>query len=134
MNKISQKYIKNDSEYDEVEYDREATRKAGPIRRKMPTIKVMTAEDGIDATAKLGSFAPDLIATDIMMPRMDGMKFIDYVRHTKRYAKTKIIVITGLNKDDSRVLGVQKAGVEKVVYKPWEDEALIMTINDALEG
>ena len=104
------------------------------IRRKMPTIKVMTAEDGIDATAKLGSFAPDLIATDIMMPRMDGMKFIDYVRHTKRYAKTKIIVITGLNKDDSRVLGVQKAGVEKVVYKPWEDEALIMTINDALEG
>ena len=102
------------------------------IKRKIPAVRVMTAEDGIDATAKLGSFVPHLILADIMMPRMDGVEFIDYVRSTERYAKTKIIVITALHKNDSRVLAVQKAGVEKVVHKPWEDAALIMIINDAL--
>ncbi len=102
------------------------------IKRKMPAARVMAAEDGIDATAKLGSFAPDLIVTDIMMPRMDGVEFIRYVHDTERYAKTKIIAMTGLHKDDSRVSAVREAGVEKVLYKPWEDEDLILTIREAL--
>jgi CheY-like chemotaxis protein len=114
--------------------DEEKTRKSiiRVIKRKVPAVKVITAEDGIDATAKLGSFKPELILADIMMPRMDGVEFIRYIRHTERYAKTKIIVITGLHKDDSRISAVKEAGVEKVVYKPWEDEALILTINEAL--
>ncbi|MCK5543874.1 MAG: response regulator, partial [Desulfobulbaceae bacterium] len=41
------------------------------LKRKMPAAKVMTADDGIDASAKLGSFMPDLILSDIKMPRMD---------------------------------------------------------------
>jgi CheY-like chemotaxis protein len=104
------------------------------IKRKMPAIRVMPAEDGIDATAKLGSFMPDLIVTDIMMPHMDGIEFIRYVHDTDRYAKTKIIAMTGLHKDDHRVSEVQEAGVEKVMYKPWEDEDLIMTIREALRA
>ena len=116
--------------------DEEKMRKsiARVLKREMPAARVIGAEDGIDATAKLGSFVPDLIITDIMMPRMDGMEFIRYVHDTDRYAKTKIIVITGLHKDDSRVSKVQEAGIEKVLYKPWEDEALVMTINDAMGG
>lgn len=104
------------------------------IKRKMPAVRVMAAEDGIDATAKLGSFVPDLIVTDIMMPRMNGTEFIRYVHDTERYAKTKIIAMTGLHKDDPRVSAVQEACVEKVVFKPWEDEDLILTIREALGG
>jgi len=104
------------------------------IKRKMVAARVMAAEDGIDATAKLGSFVPDLIVTDIMMPRMDGTEFIRYVHDTERYAKTKIIAMTGLHKDDPRVSEVQEAGVEEVVYKPWEDEDLILTIKEALRA
>jgi len=104
------------------------------IKRRMPAVRVMAAEDGIDATAKLGSFVPDLIVTDIMMPRMDGTEFIRYVHDTERYTKTKIIAMTGLHKDDPRVSEVQEAGVEEVVYKPWEDEDLILTIKEALRA
>ena len=104
------------------------------IKRKMPALKVITAEDGIDATAKLGSFKPDLILADIMMPRMDGVEFIDYVRKTERYAKTKIVVITGLRKDDYRVSAVRKAGINEIVYKPWKDKNLVMSIKKALKG
>jgi CheY-like chemotaxis protein len=116
--------------------DEEKTRKSiiRALKRKMPAINVMTAEDGIDAIAKLGSFVPDLILADIMMPRMDGVEFIDYVYNTERYAETKIIVITGIHKDDSRISAVQEAGVEKVVYKPWEDDDLVISVKKALKG
>jgi len=114
--------------------DEEKTRKSvlRVIKKKMPAARVIATEDGIDATAKLGSFMPDLIIADIRMPRMDGVEFIRYIRNTERYAKTKIIVITALHKDDSRISAVQEAGVEKVVYKPWENKDLILGIREAL--
>jgi len=104
------------------------------LKREMPEATVITSADGIDATAKLGSFAPDLILTDIMMPRMDGAEFVRYVRETDRYAKTKLIAITGLHRDDPRVLDIKEAGVEKIIYKPWEDKNMVLSIKDALGG
>ena len=102
------------------------------LRKEMPATTVMTAEDGIDASAKLGSFSPDLILADIMMPRMDGVEFVRYVRKTDRYAKTRIIAMTVLHKDDSRVLNIREAGVEKVLYKPFENEEMVLALKDAL--
>jgi PAS domain S-box-containing protein len=102
------------------------------LKREIPEATVITAGDGIDATAKLGSFIPNLILTDIMMPHMDGAEFVRYVRETDRYAKTKVIAMTGLHKDNSRVLGIRDAGVEKVLYKPCEDEDMVLAVKNAL--
>ena len=102
------------------------------LRKEMPATTVMTAEDGIDASAKLGSFSPDLILADIMMPRMDGVEFVRYVRGTDRYAKTRIIVMTVLHKDDPRVLDIREAGVDKIIYKPFENEEMVSALQDAL--
>ncbi|OEU65947.1 MAG: hypothetical protein BA867_14030 [Desulfobacterales bacterium S5133MH16] len=104
------------------------------LRREMPEATVMTAGDGIDATARLGSFMPNLILTDIMMPRMDGAEFVRYVRKTDRYAETRIIAMTVLHKDDSRVLDIINAGVEKILYKPFENEDMVLAVKDALEA
>lgn len=102
------------------------------FRRKMPSAKVITAEDGIDATAKLGTFMPDLILADIMMPHMDGVEFIRYVRNNDRYNKTMIIAITGLAEYDPRISAARDAGIDKMIFKPWEDKDLIATIKKAL--
>jgi signal transduction histidine kinase/DNA-binding response OmpR family regulator len=104
------------------------------LRRKMPHIKVTSASDGIDAAAKLGSFTPDLILADIMMPHMDGSEFVRYVRNNKRYKKIKVVMMTGLHKEDPRVLAVKGAGIENIVYKPWEDSELIAAIKEAILG
>jgi CheY-like chemotaxis protein len=104
------------------------------LRKEMPATTVMTAEDGIDASAKLGSFAPDLILADIMMPRMDGVEFVRYVRENDRYAKTRIIVMTVLHKDDPRVLNILKAGVEKIIYKPFENEDFVLDLKNVLKS
>jgi CheY-like chemotaxis protein len=67
-----------------------------------------------------------------MMPRMDGAEFVTYVCKTDRYAKTRIIAMTALHKDDSRVLDIKDAGVEKILYKPFENKDMILALKDPL--
>ena len=98
------------------------------INRKIPGAIVICAEDGIDATAKLGSFAPDLILTDIMMPKMDGLEFVKYIRSHARYHKTGIIVITGLHEDDHKIKSVKNEVVDNVLFKPLNNDLLIEEI------
>ncbi|WDN87412.1 hypothetical protein BuS5_00380 [Desulfosarcina sp. BuS5] len=98
------------------------------IKRKMPGAIVMCAGDGIDATAKLGSFAPDLILTDIMMPKMDGIEFVKYIRSHARYDKTGIIVITGLNENADKVESVKNEGVDNLLFKPLANKLIIEEI------
>lgn len=62
------------------------------------------------------------------------MELIRYIRKTGRYAKIKVVVITGLPKDDPRIFAIQESGVEQVVYKPWNDEDLIAAIRDSLSS
>ncbi|MDY7031871.1 MAG: response regulator [Thermodesulfobacteriota bacterium] len=102
------------------------------LKRQIPAAIAKGAEDGIDATAKLGSFMPDLIICDIMLPRMDGLEFIRYTRKNERYAKTKIIVITGLHENDSKVAAARDAGISDLIFKPYEDDALVCAIKRLL--
>ena len=94
----------------------------------MPAVTVITAEYIIDAIAKLASFMPNLILTDIMMPRMNGAEFVKCIRKTERYTKIKIIAMTVLHENDSQVLDVKCVGVDKIIYKPFENEDMILTL------
>ena len=95
------------------------------FRRKFPAAVIMTAVDGIDASAKLGSFLPELIITDMMMPRMDGLEFIHYIKKNNRYHNTKIIVLTGLSKNDPKISTVKEAGIDGIIYKPFDNDQLV---------
>ena len=104
------------------------------IRNSSMAARIMWAEDGIDATAKLGSFTPDLIITDLNMPRMDGVEFINYVQKTERYARTKFIVLTGLHRRDPRVKAAKEAHINHILFKPCDDAEFINSIEESFEA
>ena len=54
---------------------------------------VRTANDGLDAITKLRAALPDLIISDLHMPRMPGLEFLDVIR--KRFPQIPVIVSTG---------------------------------------
>jgi two-component system, chemotaxis family, sensor kinase CheA len=58
--------------------------------------EVITAIDGIDALDKMRSQYMDAIVTDIKMPRMDGLVFVNNIRRLERYEKTPVIVVSAV--------------------------------------
>ncbi len=59
---------------------------------------VKVAVDGLDALVKLRGGLPDLIISDLNMPRMSGLEFLDVVR--KRFPQIPVIVITSVAIDE----------------------------------
>ncbi len=59
---------------------------------------VRVAVDGLDAIGKLRAGPPDLIISDLNMPRMSGVEFLEVVR--KRFPQIPVIVITAVPVDE----------------------------------
>jgi chemosensory pili system protein ChpA (sensor histidine kinase/response regulator) len=93
--------------------------------------EVVTANDGMDAIEKLQEITPDIILTDIEMPRMDGFEFSRYVRDNPATLKTPLIVISSRTADKHRNVATE-IGVNAFLGKPVQDETLIEQVNALL--
>lgn len=65
-----------------------------------PVTEVYLASDGYDALVQIGSRKPDIIITDLKMPRMDGAHMIHIIQQNPDMAHCKVVVVTGLSKDE----------------------------------
>lgn len=65
-----------------------------------PKTEVFLAHDGYDALLQIGSKKPDIIITDLRMPRMDGGHMINIIQQNPDMKHCQIVVVTGLNKDE----------------------------------
>lgn len=94
--------------------------------------EVVTANDGMDAIQKLQEISPDIILTDIEMPRMDGFEFSRYVRDNQATSKTPLIIISSRTADKHRNVATE-IGVNAFLGKPVHDEELIAQVNALLK-
>jgi len=81
--------------------------------------RVLQASDGIDGLASLRDEAPDVIVTDINMPRLDGIGFIKHVRKDTRYCSTPILVLTTESDPDCKARA-RAAGATGWIEKPFD--------------
>ncbi|MEA2825173.1 MAG: two-component system, chemotaxis family, chemotaxis protein CheY [Alphaproteobacteria bacterium] len=89
--------------------------------------RVTQAEDGIDGLEMLSVEQPDLIITDITMPRMDGIRFIQNVRGDERYKATPILVLTTESDPDIKDRA-KRAGATGWIVKPFDPQKLAEAI------
>lgn len=75
----------------------------------------LVAEDGVEATEVLASTQCDLVITDIMMPRMDGLELLEYVKTHHR--DVDVIVSTG-HSEQATYADVIRAGALDYIKKP----------------
>ena len=89
------------------------------------------AEDGREAIQCVEKFKPDLILTDLSMPRMNGMEAI---REIKRQSpKTKVLVLT-VHKAEEYILSTLKAGADGYLLKESTHAELVMAVKKVLSG
>ncbi len=89
--------------------------------------EVRTANDGMEAVSVLEGFVPDIILTDMEMPRMNGLELTANVRHTERTKNVPIIMITSRSTEKHRQMSAA-AGVDVHLIKPFSDDVLLQHV------
>ena len=88
---------------------------------------VIQAEDGIHGLEVLLGSSPDVIITDINMPRMDGFGFIEGVRRDDTYRAVPILVLT-TESDAETKSRARAAGATGWIVKPFDRAKLVDAI------
>lgn len=86
-----------------------------------------SAEDGIDGLEQARVNPPDLIITDINMPRMDGFELIAAVRAEQALRTLPILVLSTEFGDDKKARA-REAGATGWITKPFDSDKLAAAI------
>ncbi len=89
--------------------------------------RVVLAEDGFDALAKLAEAKPLLIFCDILMPRLDGYQFCALVRHSTPFHATPIVMLTSKDGLFDRARG-SLVGCTDYLTKPFTKDSLLQIV------
>jgi DNA-binding response OmpR family regulator len=92
---------------------------------------VEVASDGEDALEKALARAPDLLITDVMMPKMDGWTLVKALRARPEMAFLPVVFLTGLSSDDDRIRGF-RLGADDYMAKPFRFEELDLRVERTL--
>ena len=93
---------------------------------------VSRAVDGQEALEMLREELPDMLITDIAMPRMDGLELMRSVRADETMCCLPIVVVSARVEDHERLDGIS-AGAEVYLAKPFINEELLLIVNKLLE-
>lgn len=96
---------------------------------KMEKFSVTQAANGEEAMKVLASFQPDLLVTDLLMPKMSGAEFIREFR--KKQPKTPIIVVTGIGATDVCDQLKERWTNLAILLKPFKASDLLQAAKDA---
>src|SRR5258708_37887473 len=92
--------------------------------------EVETAESGEQALALVDSFGPDVILTDVRMPKMGGLDLLATLK-AKQYPATVIVMSAYGNID--LALEAMKAGAYDYVGKPFKPHEIVLALRKAEE-
>lgn len=102
------------------------------IRITAEGYEVVSAGDGEEALAVAVRERPDLILSDVMMPKISGFDMLDILRSTPETQDIKVIMMTALSSDDQRQRG-ERLGADRYLVKSQVGiEDVVNTIHEVL--
>jgi CheY-like chemotaxis protein len=93
--------------------------------------EIITAENGEIAVEKAKEHKPDLILTDVVMPKMNGFEVCRAVRNIPEIAETPIIILSALGDEYNKITGFDE-GADDYIIKPFNVEELKARANSLL--
>lgn len=90
--------------------------------------RVRECVDGLQALATCIQDPPDVILSDVQMPRMDGWQFLRTLRGNPAVASVPVVFLTSLDGDADRLRGYQ-LGVDAYLPKPFQPDELLLRVH-----
>src|SRR6267154_4354437 len=94
---------------------------------------VLTAEDGFEAFNLAKQERPDLVISDVSMPRVNGLEFCRLLRADTELRSVPILLISALQKDTASVVAGLRAGADDYLEVPFDSTRLIAKVSRLLE-
>ena len=94
--------------------------------------QVVTAEDGQAGIEKALELIPDIIISDVMMPRKDGFEVCRALKLDERTSHIPIILLTAKAEEEAKIQGL-KTGADAYLMKPFNREELFVRLEKLLE-
>ncbi len=92
---------------------------------------VQTAPDGEEALEKVRLWGPDLVLSDVMMPRMDGIQLTKEIKGHKETAFIPVVLLTAMTGREALMKGWE-AGADDYLFKPFHPKELEARIKSLL--
>lgn len=94
--------------------------------------RLAIAHDGMEGLEVATQLVPDIIVTDVMMPRMDGYELCQAVKQSDVLNHIPVIIVTAKTTQADKLRGLQ-LGVDAYIYKPFDAEELAVSVDNLLE-
>ncbi len=99
---------------------------------RIKSLKVVEADDGVDALRKLTTAKFDLIITDINMPVLDGLKLVKKIRSDEVHKDVPIMIVTTEGSAEDRQRALQ-LGANAYITKPIQAPQVIAKVKELLK-
>ena len=94
---------------------------------------VLTAEDGVEGLSLARRELPDLVISDVSMPRMDGLEFCREIRADNELKTVPILLVSARQRDTESAVAGLKAGADDYLEVPFDSARLIAKVSRLLE-
>jgi len=111
--------------------DSSTIRRTAEIFLSQAGYRVVLAEDGFEALAKVGDTFPDLIFCDILMPRLDGYQTCSLIKKSPRFHAIPVIMLSSRDGVFDRSRG-RLVGAQDHLAKPFTRDALLQAVQACL--
>lgn len=112
--------------------DDKSLREIYGVRLMAEGYEIVSAGDGEEALAMAIKERPNLIVSDVMMPKISGFDMLDILRSTTETKDVKVIMMTALSSDDQRARG-EALGADRYLVKSQVGiEDVVRTVHDVL--
>lgn len=92
--------------------------------------QVLLAEGGAAGLAMLQAQHVDLVVSDMRMPEMDGVQFLEQVR--QGWPEVVRILLTGYADITSTIGAINRGEINRYISKPWDDQEIVLAVQDGL--
>lgn len=93
---------------------------------------VVTAVDGIDGFNTLQKEDFDLVITDVDMPRMNGIQFVEKIKSDPNYKDIPVMIVSYKDREEDRLLGLNAGANYYLTKSSFHDESLINAVIDLI--
>ncbi|MBI5603426.1 MAG: response regulator [Deltaproteobacteria bacterium] len=96
--------------------------------------QILEAADGAEALQMVRTEHPDLVISDVLLPKMDGYELVQRLRADPSTAQTLVIFYTAVfNEQEARVLA-SEVGVTRILIKPTDPQKILDMVAEVLQA